>query len=160
MTTFIAFTETRKKQIDHLRERLITERPYIAGSGIYISKVHPLGLTEYAVYAALRGADYRKGDHTGGKEATQALQHVITTWNGCAHVRRGLLPDGSTVQEIQDFIEVLGEELAKWKDAPVVTAADASAFGPAVDRAINSSNARRADLAAFGATQSDKGEAK
>jgi hypothetical protein len=120
MTTFIPFTETRKKQIDHLRLRLINERPYIAGSGIYISKVRPLGLTEYTVYAALRGADYRKGDHTGGKEATQALLQVIKSWNGWAHIKKGLLPEGSTVEEINDFVKVLGEELTKWQDAPAV----------------------------------------
>lgn len=120
MTTFILFTETRKNQIDHLRLRLITERPHITGSGIYISKVRPLGLTDYVVYAALRGADYRKGDHTGGKEATEALRHVIKTWNSWGHIKNGLLPEGTTVEETNEFVKILGEELDKWKDAPVV----------------------------------------
>lgn len=128
MTTFIAFTETRKQQIDHLRNRLMTERPYThVYYGTSSTRVHPLGLTEYVVYAALRGADYRKGDHTGGEQATNALKSVLRTLNGWLsdnHVGKSTLakwlPEGHTDVELKEMVEALSAELAKWKDAEVV----------------------------------------
>lgn len=124
MTTFITFTETRKKQIDHLRERVMTERPIRTVGSFrgteYVTVTRPLGLLDYVVYAALRGADYRKGDHTGGKIATSALTHLVKMFKAYGAGRTNLLPSGSTVEEIAEFIEALEAELAKWKDAPAV----------------------------------------
>lgn len=129
MTTFIAFTETRKQQIDHLRNRLMTERPvtlkYYGGS---VRRVHPLGLIDYVVYAALRGADYRKGDHTGGANATAALKGIIRTLNSWLtsdnHVGKSALskwlPEGHTDVELKEMVEALSAELDKWANAPIV----------------------------------------
>jgi hypothetical protein len=126
MTTFITFTETRKQQIDHLRARLMTERPYThVYWGDSVRRMHPLGLAEYVVYAALRGADYRKGDHTGGSEATIALKsviHQLNGWLGDKHVGKSTLikwlPEGHGDAELKEMVEALSAELAKWKDAP------------------------------------------
>ena len=129
MTTFIAFTETRKQLIDHLRNRLMTERPYIkVWYGDCVSRIQPLGLIDYVVYAALRGADYRKGDHTGGEQATAALKSIIRTFNSWLssddHVGNSALakwlPEGHTDVELKEMVEALSAELAKWKDAEIV----------------------------------------
>lgn len=129
MTTFITFTETRKQQIDHLRNRLITERPYThVYYGNSSTRVHPLGLSEYVVYAALRGADYRKGDHTGGKQATEALKGVLRTltyWaKSDSHIGGDTwakwLPTEHKDVELNEMIAALTDELNKWKDAPAV----------------------------------------
>lgn len=124
MTTFITFTETRKKQIDHLRARVMEERPVRHVSTFrgtdYVTITRPLSLIDYAVYAALRGADYRKGDHTGGKVATQELKGLIARFKAYGTGSTNLLPSGSTVEEIAEFIEALEVELVKWKDAPTV----------------------------------------
>lgn len=124
MTTFITFTETRKKMIDHMRERVMTERP-VRNVGVfrgteYVTVTRPLALLDYVVYAALRGADYRKGDHTGGEIATPALKHLIYAFKTWGTGRSNMLPSGFTVEEIAEFIEALESELAKWKDAPTV----------------------------------------
>lgn len=124
MTTFITFTETRKKQIDHLRDRVLIERPIRHVSTFrgteYVTITRPLSLVDYAVYAALRGADYRKGDHTGGKVATYELTRIVKLFKAYGTNGSNLLPSGSTVEEIAEFIEAIEAELAKWKDAPSV----------------------------------------
>lgn len=127
--TFILFTAARKQQIDHLRNRLMTERPYThVHWGNSVSRIHPLGLTDYVVYAALRGADYRKGDHTGGKKATEALEGVIRAiayW-GSSKAKTGsalhdkYLPEGQTDEDFFALKDALEAELVKWKDAPTV----------------------------------------
>ena len=121
MTTFITFTETRKKQIDHLRDRVMIERPtrtVHSFRGVeWVTINRPLSLIDYVVYAALRGADYRKGDHTEGKVATNELQRLIRTLKSGGGRSNGLFRSDSTAQEIAEFIEVLESELAKWKDA-------------------------------------------
>lgn len=126
MTTFIPFTAVRKQQIDHLRNRLMTLRPYThVYYGDSVSRIHPLGLTDYVVYAALRGADYRKGDHTGGKQATEALESVIRaiTYWGSSKARTGsalrdkYLPEGQTDDDFFALKDALEAELAKWRDA-------------------------------------------
>lgn len=129
MTTFITFTAARKQQIDHLRDRLMTERPYTkVYYGDCVQRINPLGLTDYVVYAALRGADYRKGDHTGGANATVALKGIIRTFNSWLssdnHVGKSALskwlPEGHTDVELKEMVDALSAELDKWKDAPVV----------------------------------------
>lgn len=126
MTTFITFTAARKQQIDHLRDRLMTERPYThVYWGTSVTRIHPLGLTDYVVYAALRGADYRKGDHTGGAKATDALKSIIrtlTSWlTSDNHVGKSALakwlPESHTDVELKEMVDALSAELAKWKDA-------------------------------------------
>ena len=129
MTTFITFTETRKQQIDHLRNRLMTERPVtLKYYGDSVRRVHPLGLIDYVVYAALRGADYRKGDHTGGANATKALQEVIRqiVYWGTSPAATGValrarwLPEGHVEKELFELKDALEAELAKWANAPIV----------------------------------------
>lgn len=125
-TTFIEFTKARKEQIDHMRTRLMTERPYkTVYATIYITRHNPLSLVDYAVYAALRGADYRKGDHTGGRIATAVLKDLIrsvTYWGtspastGSA-LRAKYIPEGQTVDDIMAFKAVLESEVAKWENA-------------------------------------------
>lgn len=116
-TNFIKFTETRKKQIDYLRDRVLTERPtkHVYAT-IYVSWNHPLSLIDYVVYAALRGADYRKGDHTGGKVATSELTSLVKRFKAYGSYGN-FIPTNSTVEEIAEFIEALEAELVKWKDA-------------------------------------------
>lgn len=126
MNTFVAFTETRKQQIDHLRNRVMIERPYMEKqwNGDLVKR-RVLGLPDFTVYAALRGADYRKGDHTGGKEATAALKRVISLlahWkNSDSHVGKKAwarwLPEAHTDVELGEMIQALSDELAKWENA-------------------------------------------
>lgn len=128
-TTFITFTVTRKQQIDHARNRLMTLRPYThVLYGDSVQRRHPLELTDYVVYAALRGADYRKGDHTGGANATKALQEVIRqiTYWGTSPAATGVslrarwMPEGHAEKELFELKDALEAELAKWADAPIV----------------------------------------
>lgn len=122
-TTFVPFTETRKKFIDHLRNRVITERPtrkvWTWGGIEHVTVDRPLSLRDYAVYAALRGADYRKGDHTGGSVATAELTHLAKMYKAYGAGKSVFLPSDHTVEELAEFITILETELARWKDAPV-----------------------------------------
>lgn len=125
-TTFIKFTEIRKNFIDFYRNRLMTERPSQT-THIYrwrgyeqhsVIRNQPLSLVDYAVYAALRGADYRKGDHTGGEKATKVLQNIVK------HYQRGwlqgaawtkMVPEGVTEADKAEFISIIESELARWE---------------------------------------------
>lgn len=122
-TTFVPFTETRKKFIDHLRNRVITERPtrkvWTWGGIDHVTVDRPLSLRDYAVYAALRGADYRKGDHTGGFVATVELTRLAKMYKTYGAGKSVFLPSDHTVEELAEFIAILESELARWKDVPV-----------------------------------------
>lgn len=126
--TFIEFTKTRKEQIDYLRERLMTERPErVEYWGGHYGYSQPLHLADYVVYAALRGADYRKGDASvSGRYATEALSHVIrqlTYWvtspstTGAA-LRARWFPEHHGHEQWTEMLNALRAELEKWKDAP------------------------------------------
>lgn len=121
MNTFIEFTNNRKSQIAHMRDRLTTIKPVVDEK--YGTKYKRLFLTDFAVYAALRGADFRKGDHTGGQEATKAIRRVIndiTYWGTSpsaigVQLRKRFLPEGQTERDLMDVKAVLEEALEKWK---------------------------------------------
>ena len=120
-TTFVPFTETRKKFIDFMRDRVITERPtrrvwtYRGIDHVMVNR--PLSLLDYAVYAAVRGSDYRKGDHTGGKEATRELKHIIKMYKSYGYSLGRFVGTEATKEEHLEFIGILESELARWKDA-------------------------------------------
>lgn len=114
MTNFIEFTKTRKEQINHLRTRLMTEKP---DTDVYGTKHKALGLTDYVVYAALRGADYRKGDHTGGKKANEAITRVINNIGCWESLRKKYVPEGQTTEQLMELKAALEAERDKWKDA-------------------------------------------
>lgn len=122
MTTFITFTETRKKFIDFMRDRVITERPtrkvWTWGGVDHVTVDRPLSLIDYAVYAALRGADYRKGDHKGGEVATRELTHIIKMHKSYGQTFGRFIPE-ATKEETEEFVSIIESELARWKDAPV-----------------------------------------
>jgi len=122
-TTFVPFTETRKKFIDHMRNRVITERPtrkvWTWGGIDHVTVDRPLSVLDYAVYAALRGADYRKGDHTGGFVTTAGLSRLVKMFKAYGAGKSVFLPSDHTVEELDEFIAILETELARWKDAPV-----------------------------------------
>lgn len=122
-TTFVPFTETRKKFIDFMRDRLITERPtrHVStwGGVDHVTVNRPLSMIDYAVYAALRGADYRKGDHTGGKEATRELTHIIKMYKSYGGTFGRFISQDASKEETLEFVEIIEAELARWKDAPV-----------------------------------------
>lgn len=123
MTEFVKFSTARKQQIAHVRNLLLTVKP--VRDEKYGTKYKRLFLTDFAVYAALRGADYRKGDQSGGKEATAALYqtiHNIVYWGTSTSAfgvqfRDRFLPAGQTIDDLMDLKTVLEESLAKWKDA-------------------------------------------
>lgn len=129
MNTFVAFTVARKQQIDHMRNRVMTERPtrnvWTWRGQEFVSINRPLSIADYAVYAALRGADYRKGDHTGGKVATAALRGVIsqiTYWIASPSktgedLRTKWMPEGQTADDMITMKDVLEAEIAKWENA-------------------------------------------
>lgn len=123
MTDFVQFTPARKAQIKYLRTRLMTVKP--ERDLKYGTKYKRLFLTDFVVYAALRGADFRKGDHTGGREAITAMQQVIrhivywgtSTSSFGVQFRDRFLPAGQTIDDLMDLKTILEESLAKWKDA-------------------------------------------
>ncbi len=123
MTDFVQFTPARKAQIKYLRTRLMTVKP--ERDLKYGTKYKRLFLTDFVVYAALRGADFRKGDHTGGREAIAAMQQVIrhivywgtSTSSFGVQFRDRFLPAGQTIDDLMDLKTILEESLAKWKDA-------------------------------------------
>lgn len=122
MTDFVQFTPARKAQIKYLRTRLMTVKP--ERDLKYGTKYKRLFLTDFVVYAALRGADFRKGDHTGGHEAIAAMQQVIrhivywgtSTSSFGVQFRDRFLPAGQTIDDLMDLKTILEESLAKWKD--------------------------------------------
>lgn len=123
MTEFVKFSTARKQQIAHVRNLLMTVKP--VRDEKYGTKYKRLFLTDFAVYAALRGADYRKGDQSGGREATAAIQRTIRTivyWGTstssfAVEFRDRYLPAGQTIDDLMDLKTVLEESLAKWKNA-------------------------------------------
>lgn len=124
MTDFVQFTPARKAQIKYLRTRLMTVKP--ERDVKYGTKYKRLFLTDFVVYAALRGADFRKGDHdAGGRGAIAAMQQVIrhiehwgTSTNSFGvQFRDRFLPAGQTIDDLMDLKTILEESLAKWKDA-------------------------------------------
>lgn len=119
-TTFVPFTETRKKFIDHMRNRVITERPirHVAtyGGVESVTVTRPLSLVDYAVYAALRGADYRKGDHTGGKIATGVLEYIVKMYKKYGDGFSRFI-SVTTDEENKEFVEIIESELARWENA-------------------------------------------
>ena len=123
MTEFVKFSTARKQQIAHVRNLLLTVKP--VRDEKYGTQYKRLFLTDFAVYAALRGADYRKGDQSGGKEATAALQQTIRNivyWGTSTSAfgvqfRDRFLPAGQTIDDLMDLKTVLEESLAKWKNA-------------------------------------------
>lgn len=120
-TTFVPFTETRKKFIDFMRNRVITERPtrsvYSWGGVDCVTVNRPLSLIDYVVYAALRGADYRKGDHTGGKVATAELTQLVKRFKAYGAGKSVFLPTDHTIEELEEFITILEAELIRWENA-------------------------------------------
>lgn len=120
MTTYIEFSTNRKAQIAHIRNRLMTVKPR---RDTYGTKYKQLFLADFAVYAALRGADYRKADHTGGQEATNALRRMISDIVYCGtsnssfskQLRARLMPKDQTEQDLMDIKTILEEALEKWK---------------------------------------------
>ncbi len=126
MTTYIEFSANRKAQIAHVRNRLMTVKPH--RDEAYGTKYKRLFLADFAVYAALRGADYRKADHTGGKEATVALRRVINDivyWGTSTssfgkqlhtrQLRARFMPEDQTDRDLMDIKTILEEALEKWK---------------------------------------------
>lgn len=122
MTTFTTFTTAHKQQIAYARARINTERPTMNEYG---TVQHALGLRDFVIYAALRGADYRKGDHTGGVEATAVLRQVIrdivywgtSTGRYGELVRSKLIPNGHGTDELMELKQVLEFQLEKWSAA-------------------------------------------
>lgn len=121
MTNFVEFSQTRKQLIARQRERLMTERPE---RDVYGTVHRALGVADYAVYAALRGAYYGKGDHTGGRVAAHALRSVINDivyWSSSTgrygqELCKKYMPEGTppTSETWMEFKAILESELEKW----------------------------------------------
>lgn len=137
MQNFVQYSQTRKEQIAYLKNRLNTLRPewVILWNGERRKK-RALWLGDYVVYAALRGADYRKGDHTGGRLATEALKGAIASVRALIRlettdqpmdvarkrelrdkIRSKYVPTEHTSEQLAELLTVLEGELAKWEHA-------------------------------------------
>lgn len=116
--TFVPFSTTRKQQIAYLRERLITLKPLVDIE--YGSKTKQLSLSDFVVYAALRGADFRKS----GADAVNCLRGVIRTityygtsagWTG-QYLRTRFMPKDQTTDDLFELKAVLEEQLEFWSN--------------------------------------------
>ncbi len=80
MNAYVPFTTTRKALIADLKAMLTHPDMKPVKDKVYGTKYPRLFLKDYAVYAALRGADYRKTSHLrdqGAPNAKEALESVL-----------------------------------------------------------------------------------
>ncbi|MDU8350331.1 hypothetical protein RYA05_00295 [Pseudomonas syringae pv. actinidiae] len=125
MNAFVPFTATRKATIQHVKARLVDPKNRPTKDPKYGTKYPALFLKDYAVYAALRGADFRKTSHMeDGANAKAAIQGVIDEISGIAEARRSyvegeartkdkdsvvtrFLHEGGTFEDLQDIKAIL-----------------------------------------------------
>ena len=73
--TFVEFSAARKSLIAHGKERLTNRDNLRREANEYGNRAKKLFLRDYAVYASVRGADYRKASHMeDGANAKVELQ--------------------------------------------------------------------------------------
>jgi hypothetical protein len=124
--TFAPFSEKRKAMIKHLKAFLKSpeNRPY---KNTYGTKFQVLFLEDYAVYAALRGADFKKVSHMEeGENAREAIETVIKRIEGITEksaeriksrdlpissVVIRYLPEGSTFEDLAELKVILSQTL-------------------------------------------------
>lgn len=123
---FTPFSAKRKAMISHLKSFLKDpeNRPY---KNVYGTKFQVLYLQDYAVYAALRGADYKKVSHMDdGSNARGAIETVISIIGAISEksaprieardfpkssVVIRYLPVGSTFEDLAELKQILTEAL-------------------------------------------------
>lgn len=124
IVTFKPFTTTRKAMIQHVKARLVDPKNRPTKHPVYGTKFPALFLEDYAVYAALRGADYRKTSHMeDGGNAKEAIEFVIRKLSNIKEPQNDLvsegkhyginkyLPEGSTYGQAAELKEILEQAL-------------------------------------------------
>ncbi|MFK4132417.1 hypothetical protein ACI2KR_09065 [Pseudomonas luteola] len=124
--SFFPFSDIRKMLIQHLKSFLMDpeNRPYRDEEGI---KHQALYIQDYAVYAALRGADYKKVSHmANGENARIALKHVVDQLDAVKviqpnagqnknrskrHPVNRYLPEGATPEMLSELRTILVDVL-------------------------------------------------
>lgn len=124
IVTFKPFTTTRKAMIQHMKARLVDPKNRPTKHPVYGTKFPALFLEDYAVYAALRGADYRKTSHMeDGGNAKEAIERAVRALSGLKEshsesLSQGkhsylnkFLPEGSTFEQAVELKEILEQAL-------------------------------------------------
>lgn len=124
IATFTPYTATRKAMIQHVRARLINPENRPTKHPVYGNKNQVLFLQDYAVYAALRGADIRKTSHMPeGENAKEAIKQVLNrlSYLNESHAEKinqgaitslsDYLPEGATYEDVVELREILTQAL-------------------------------------------------
>lgn len=124
MNAFVPFTAQRKAAIQHVKARLVDPKNRPTKDPQYGTKYSHLFLEDYAVYAALRGADFRKTSHMeDGANAKEAIQSAINQISAIPESRSAIieedrsknnarvvtryLPVGGTYADLQEIKAIL-----------------------------------------------------
>lgn len=82
MNVFVPFTNARKAMIVSLKGILTDPKNMKFKRNMYGNKTNDLSFRDYVIYAALRGADYRKTSHMeDGENARSILEAMLRTIN-------------------------------------------------------------------------------
>lgn len=124
IATFTPYSATRKAMIQHVRARLINPENRPTKHPVYGNKNQVLFLHDYAVYAALRGADIRKTSHMPeGENAKEAIKQVLNRLSylneshaekiskGAISSTGDYLPEGATYEDVVELREILNQAL-------------------------------------------------
>lgn len=130
MNAFVPFTAPRKAIIQHVKARLIDPKNRPTKDPEYGTKHQALFLSDYAVYAALRGADFRKTSHMeDGANAKASIETVIKEISAIPESRRSFvegedrakgqysvvtrfLHEGGTFEDLQEIKSILTQAIA------------------------------------------------
>lgn len=123
--TFTPFTATRKAMIQHVKARLVNPENRPTKHPKYGNKNQVLFLNDYAVYAALRGANFRKTSHmVDGANAKEAIEGTIQylasiTEAKSEQIAKGqysvvnkFIPTGASFADVQELKSILEQALS------------------------------------------------
>lgn len=122
---FTPFTATRKAMIRHIKGRLVNPENRPTRHPVYGNKYQALFLEDYAVYAALRGADFKKTSHMAdGQNAKEAIEYVIKRLasipeskaeqiaEGKNSLVNKFIPIGASYADVQELKSILEQALS------------------------------------------------
>jgi len=115
MNTFVEFPADRKAIIVHIKGLLTNPEKLRRERDENHHRIKKLFLRDYVVYAAIRGADFRKACHEEGHKAARDHMQVVLRWIDenerapSAYYQRELsrfVPEGVAYDELKACLEL------------------------------------------------------
>lgn len=113
MNAYVPFNTTRKDLITSLKAMLTDPEMKPYKDKVYGTKYPRLFLKDYALYAAVRGADYRKTSHlrdSGAPNAKEALESVLNGLLGALKNPEGQLKASYPHHPVKRYVVGLNTE--------------------------------------------------